>query len=313
MAAERTCEGRVALVTGASRGIGRAIALRLAAEGADVAICARPTPAFEQLGTLEETKAALAELGGRTIAIPFDLGDAGQPRAALVDRVEHELGPVDILVNNAAAGTFRRFMDWTDGAMAKTLELNFWAPWHLVRRSLPGMRERGAGWILNVSSQTATIPDGPPFPMTHPATEGTMYGGTKAFLNRWTASLAAELFGEGVAANAIAPEAAAATELLVEYSDLPDELYEPLETMAEASLALCSGDPNVLTGKIVTSLELLAQLGRPVRDLSGEALVAGWQPADLPPRIEIMRAHARGERSSAPSNVDRVMEGRVQA
>jgi NAD(P)-dependent dehydrogenase (short-subunit alcohol dehydrogenase family) len=309
---ERACEGRVALVTGASRGIGRAVAHRLAAEGAAVAICARPTPAFETLGTLEEARAELEALGGRVVAVPFDLGSHDQPRAALVDRVESELGPVDILVNNAAAGTFRRFLDWTDAAMAKTLELNFWAPWDLVRRVLPGMRERRAGWILNISSQTATLPTGPPFPATHPATEGTMYGGTKAFLNRWTASLAAELFGEGVAANALAPEAAAATELLVEYSDLPDELYEPLETMAEAALALCTGDPNVLTGRVVTSLDLLVDLARPVRDLSGAELVDGWQPADLPPRIEVMRAHARDGGSREPTNVDRVMEGRVR-
>ena len=308
---ERACPGRVALVTGASRGIGRAVARRLAAEGADVAICSRPAPGFEQLGTLDRAREDIAAFGGRVLAIPFDLGSDEHPRAALVDQVEDELGPIDILVNNAAAGTFRSFLDWTDAAMAKTLELNFWAPWQLIRRVLPGMRERGRGWILNMSSQTATLPTGPPFPATHPATEGTMYGGTKAFLNRWTASLAAELHGEGVAANALAPEAAAATELLVEYSDLAEELYEPLETMAQASLALCSGDPGVLTGRVVTSLELLVELDRSVRDLSGAVLVPGWQPHDLPPKIEVMRAHARGERTTGPSNVDRVMEGRV--
>ena len=247
----------------------------------------------------------------RVVAIPFDLSSDEHPRAALIDQVEEQLGPVDILVNNAAAGTFRTFLDWTDASMAKTLDLNFWAPWQLIRRVLPGMRERGRGWILNMSSQTATLPTGPPFPATHPSREGTMYGGTKAFMNRWTASLAAELYGEGVAANALAPEAAAATEVLVEYSNLADELYEPLETMAEASLALCSGDPAVLTGRVVTSLELLVELDRPVLGLDGGAAVQGWQPEDLPPRIEVMRAHARGERATAPSNVDQVMEGRV--
>jgi NAD(P)-dependent dehydrogenase (short-subunit alcohol dehydrogenase family) len=307
----RACEGRVALVTGASRGIGRALALRLAAEGADVAICSRPKPGFEQLGTLEQARDEIAGFGGRVVALPFDVGRTDPPRAALIDQVEEQLGPIDILVNNTAAGTFRPFMDWTDSAMAKTLELNFWAPWHLIRRVLPGMRERGFGWILNVSSQTATLPEGPPFPSTHPSTEGTMYGGTKAFMNRWTASLASELHGEGIAVNTLAPEAAAATELLVEYSDLPADLYEPLETMAEAGLALCSGDPGVLTGQIVTSLELLVRLDRPVRDLSGATLVHDWQPADLPPRIELMRQHARGARGGASTNVDRVMDGRV--
>lgn len=311
MASSGACAGRVALVTGASRGIGRAIALRLAHEGADVAICSRPAPAFEQLGTLEQARDEIAAAGRRVLAIPFDLGDPAQERTKLVDAVESELGPVDILVNNAAAGTFRAFMDWTDAAMAKVLELNFWAPWQLVRRVLPGMRERGRGWILNISSQTATLPSGPPFPQTNPSLQGTMYGGTKAFLNRWTASLAAELADDGIAANALAPEAAAATELLREYSDIADELYEPLETMAEAACALCSGDPRVLTGKVVTSLELLVELQRPVFDLTGTAPVSGWQPADLPPRIETMRAHARGEARTRSSNVSSVMEGRV--
>ena len=96
--------------------------------------------------------------------------------------------------------------------------------------------------------------------------------------------------------NSLAPEAAAATEVLVEYSDLPDDLYEPLETMAEAGLALCSGDPGVLTGQVVTSLELLVRLDRPVCDLAGTTVVPDWQPADLPPRIELMRRHARGKR-----------------
>jgi NAD(P)-dependent dehydrogenase (short-subunit alcohol dehydrogenase family) len=279
----RACEGRVALVTGASRGIGRALALRLAAEGADVAICSRPKPGFEKLGTLEQARDELAAFGGRVLAVPFDVGRTDPPRAALIEEVEETLGPIEILVNNAAAGAFRPFMDWTDDAMVTTLELNFWAPWHLIRRALPGMRERGHGWILNVSSQTATLPEGPPFPSTHPSTEGTMYGGTKAFLNRWTASLAAEVYGEGIAVNSLAPEAAAATEVLVEYSDLPDELYEPLETMAEAGLALCCGEPDVLTGQVVTSLELLVRLDRPVYDLTGTTLgLVGSRPTCRP-------------------------------
>ena len=282
-------------------------------EGADVAICSRPTPGFENLGTLERARDELSRLGGRVLAIPFDLSHADPPRAALIDQVEAELGPVDILVNNAAAGSFRPFMEWTDVAMATILDLNFWAPWHLIRRVLPGMRERGAGWIVNMSSQTAVEPLGPPFPATHPSIQGTMYGGSKAFLNRWTASLAAELYGEGIAVSSLAPEAAAATEVLVEYSDIAAELYEPLETMAEATLALCTGDPAALTGKVTTSLQLLVDLGRPVRDLRGEALVPGWQPDDLAPRIVLMRQHARGERDVGPSNVDAVMRGHVDS
>src|SRR5437016_6294360 len=120
-------------------GIGRAIAVRLAAEGAAVAICSRPSPGVAQLGTLEQARDEIAALGGDVIAIPYDMGDRSLDRAALVDEVEQELGPIDILVNNAAGGGFRPFMEWTDEQIANVLELNFWSCWHLVRRVLPGM------------------------------------------------------------------------------------------------------------------------------------------------------------------------------
>jgi NAD(P)-dependent dehydrogenase (short-subunit alcohol dehydrogenase family) len=304
-----SCDGRVALVTGASRGIGKAIAVRLGAEGASVAICSLPKPGHGDLGTLEGTAEAVRATGARVLALPFDLSRRELDRAELVDQVERELGPVDILVNNAAAGSFRPFLDWTDAQMTTVLELNFWAPWHLIRRVLPAMRARRSGWILNISSQTAVEPVGPPFAATHPTTQGTMYGGSKAFMNRWTKSLAAEVYEDDVAVNALAPHAAAATEVLVEYSNLPAYLYEPLETMAEAALALCSGDARTLTGKVVTSLELLVGLDRPVYDLHGRELVAEWQPASLPERMKKMDRHARGELARLPSNVDAVMRG----
>jgi NAD(P)-dependent dehydrogenase (short-subunit alcohol dehydrogenase family) len=258
--------------------------------------------------SLDAARDELAGLGGRVLAVACDLGDPAA-RPGLVGAVEAELGPVDILVNNAAAGGFAPFLDWTDTALAGLLELNFWAPWHLIRATLPGMLERGAGWIVNVSSATAIAPEGPPFPPTAPASLGTMYGGTKAFLNRWTVSLAAEVQGRGVAVNTLAPQAAAETEWLAEHADLADYLYEPRETMAEAALALCTADPVVLTGNVASSLQLLADLDRPVRDLRGEALVPDWQPASLPPRIEKMRAHARGE-VVADSNLARVLTPR---
>jgi NAD(P)-dependent dehydrogenase (short-subunit alcohol dehydrogenase family) len=303
----RACEGRVAFVTGASRGIGKAIALRLAAEGASVAICSRPSPGVAQLGTLEQARDEIAALGGEVVAIPFDLGDRSLDRTALVGEIERALGPIDILVNNSASGGFRPFLEWTDQQIANVLELNFWSCWDLVRGVLPGMLERGGGWILNVSSQAAAEPPGPPFPPTQPARFGTIYGGTKAFMNRWTTSLAAEVHDRRIAVNTIAPQAAAATEVLVEFSDLPDYLYEPLETMAEAALALCTADPATLTGQVTTSLQLLADLRRPVYDLRGERLLEDWQPATLPPRIEKMRGHAAGEITSGPTGVDRVV------
>jgi len=289
-------EHPVTLVTGASRGIGKAIATRLAAQGARVAICARPTPGHAELGTLAATRDDIAgRTGAVVMAIPFDVGDPDRPRAELVKKVEAELGPVEVLVNNAAVGGYKPFLDWADADFGHLVEVNVRAPWDLARAVLPGMLERRRGTIVNVSSQAAELPAGPPFAGTLPAQQGTLYGGTKAFLNRWTVSLAAEVHGRGVAVNALAPQAAAATEVLVTYASIAHHLYEPLDTMAEACLALCDGDPAVLTGRIAFSLELLVELQRPVHDLLGRSLVEGWQPADLPARIARMRQHIAGE------------------
>jgi NAD(P)-dependent dehydrogenase (short-subunit alcohol dehydrogenase family) len=212
-----------------------------------------------------------------------------------VAEAEAALGPVDILVNNVAGGGYRPFFEWTDEQIGTVLQLNFWVPWNFVRAALPGMQERGRGWILNVSSASAITPQGPPFPKGAPSQFGTIYGGTKAFLDRWTVSLASELYGSGVAVNAISPQAAAATESLVTYSQVPEALTEPLDTMAESALALCSCDPAELTGVIGYSLQLIADLDRPVYDLTGKRLVDGWQPAALPEKIVTMTDHRTGK------------------
>jgi len=299
------CDGRIALVTGASRGIGRAIAHRLAAEGAAVAIASRPTPGMADLGTLEGAGEELRALGAPVLVLPFDFAARDADLDGLVGAVEAELGPIDILVNNVAGGGFRPFMDWTDEQMETVLQLNFRVPWRLIRRTLPAMRARRRGAIVNLSSATAIPPEGPPFPDTHPSRYGTIYGGTKAFLDRWTASLAAEVQPDGIAVNTLAPQAAAATEVLVTHSNLDPALFEPLETMAEAALALSTADPDVLTGRIAYSLELLEELDRPTRDLDGRHDLPEWAPSTLRARIELMRAHARGEREGVrPSNVD---------
>ena len=101
-------------------------------------------------------------------------------------------------------------------------------------------------------------------------------------LDRWTVSLAVETHGQGIQVNALSPQRAAATATLVGNEWFPQIYFEPLDTMAEAALALVAGDPDTLTGRVALSLDLLAELDRPVYDLRGANLVDGWQPADLP-------------------------------
>jgi NAD(P)-dependent dehydrogenase (short-subunit alcohol dehydrogenase family) len=287
----RVCAGQVALVTGASQGgTGTAIAVRLAAEGADVAITARSVEG------LEETRSRVEALGARCLVLPCDLSDPNGGRAQLVARTEARLGPVDILVNNAAANGYVPFEQVRPKDLELNLQVNLWAPWELMSAVVGGMRERGRGWILNLTSFAAELPPGPPFPTNKPATGGFQYGASKAALNRLTVAAASETHGQGIAVNALTPQAAIATPALVEAGWIKGPMFEPLETMAEAALALCTGVPDVLTGRIAYSLQLLVELQRPVLDLHGEAPVEGWQPADIPAVIERQEADLAGSR-----------------
>jgi NAD(P)-dependent dehydrogenase (short-subunit alcohol dehydrogenase family) len=282
----------VALVTGASTGgTGTAIALRLAAEGAAVAIIARTTAG------LAETAERIGAFGGTALPITMDLAAPHGGRAELVGRVASELGPIDVLVNNAASNGYRPFDEWTPRQLEIAQQVNVWAPWLLMADVAPSMRERGEGWIVNLTSFAATPPPGPPFPTTLVATGGSGYGTTKAALDRLTAAVAAELHPHGVRVNGLAPQAAIATPHLVARGDIDPQQFEPLETMAEAVLALSTGSADQ-TGGIHRSLQLLAALDRPVRTLDGTALVEGWQPSDLP--AVIARQSARMEERGWP-------------
>jgi NAD(P)-dependent dehydrogenase (short-subunit alcohol dehydrogenase family) len=197
-------EGRVALVTGASRGIGEAIARRFADEGAAVAVTARTEQQRDERlpGTIHDTVASIREAGGTAIAIRADLAQP-EERTRLVDDATNQLGPPDILVNNAAVT-----------------------------------------WFL-----------------------GTVYGMVKAAIERFSTGLAAEVYDDGIAVNALSPSRVVATPGVMLHRLIPDGAIaeaEPVDVMAEAALVLCSGDPKAMTGRIDYSQELLSELGHPI-------------------------------------------------
>ncbi|MDN5893389.1 MAG: SDR family NAD(P)-dependent oxidoreductase [Nocardioides sp.] len=280
-----TEQNHLAIVTGASRGIGRAIARRIASAGIPVAAVSRTLrPGDGSLaGSLEETVQMIRQDGGAAEAFVVDLGDPELDRAALVSRIEESLGgTVDILVNNVAAA--RRYdvpfaemnRDW----FMDSVETNIWNTWDLMNAVIPGMRRRGAGWVVNLSSRQAGPRVGPPFAY-HPLAGSVLYGGTKAMLDRLTTGAAMELHPDGIAVNCLAPNRGVATEHASAL--VPGWPSEPEETMAEAALLLCTGDPAEVTGRVAYSLPLLHEFGRRVHTLDGRELVDGWQPEEMDP------------------------------
>jgi NAD(P)-dependent dehydrogenase (short-subunit alcohol dehydrogenase family) len=269
----RECEGRVAFVTGASRGIGAAIAERLAAAGAQVAAVARSLEEHppEAPGTLRETVARIEARGGRAVAIQGDVLDA-RSRAAAVSRCRELLGPIEILVNNAAQGPYRPFEKFTEAHYRVTFEANVHAPLEFAQLVGPDMRRKRRGWILNISSATAEHPQGPPYIAWEQKGGHHLYACSKAALNRLTTGLAAELYDGGIAVNTLAPVAAVITAGVAAVGAekwIEPSMIEPVEAMAEAALALCCCEPAKLTGRVTYSLRLLEELGREVRTLDG--------------------------------------------
>lgn len=255
-------DGRVAIVTGASRGIGARIAERLAAEGAAVAVVARTaTPGGSRLpGSTEEVAAAIGERGGRAVSVPADLTDPDAVRS-VVPRAEDALGPVDTLVNNAGVNFYGPALDCPAKKYDVMFQMMVHTPFELCRQAVPAMVERGRGWILNITSKQARHPAGPPYPEW--ARDGcTPYGMCKAALDRLTTGLAAELEGTGVGVNALGTSGLVRTPgVAVVSPHTPDSVpVEPDDAMPEAALRLCSAPPGAVTGLVTYSM---AYLGRP--------------------------------------------------
>jgi 3-oxoacyl-[acyl-carrier protein] reductase len=221
-------EGRVALVTGASRGIGRACAIRLAREGSDVAVNYHASPEAAR-----EVVAAIEEMGRRAFPVGADMASA-EDVEAMVDEVERRLGPVDILVNNAGIHKHEKSWESSVEDWDRIIGVNLTGAYLTSRLLGPRMAERGWGRIINISSVVADVGS------DHEA----HYTASKAGMHGLTKSLALELSPGGVTVNAVAP-GWIRTDMT---ADVTDEEWD--EALAEIPLGRI-GEPEEIASVVV--------------------------------------------------------------
>ena len=205
----RPLDARVAIVTGSSRGIGKVLALKLAADGAAIVVCARSQEQGELPGTIAQTAQAIEAIGGRALALKLDLAvDADID--AVVDRTLDEFGRLDILINNAViVGPRRKLLGGDAEFLDLAYRVNVRGPYRLIQKAAEVMAAHGGGTIVNITSGAARHPQAPVVAAT-PAELDSMdpsYGITKAALDRITTAYASELKAHNIAIVSVSPGA----------------------------------------------------------------------------------------------------------
>jgi citronellol/citronellal dehydrogenase len=257
--------GRVAIVTGASRGIGQAIAELLAQEGAKVVCAARTLAEGDHplKGSLGSTVAAIRAAGGEATAIAADISSEAEC-LRLVEAARAAYGPIDTLVNNAALNYYIPTADYPTNRWIKAFAINVHAPFILAKALLPDMIAQRRGAIVNIGSGAAIGPGRGPY-ADHTARGGVMYGATKAALERFTQGLAQEMARQGgitvacVSPSRVVPTPGTVYHKLVD--GLDDPRGEPPSMMARAALLLASEPAEKVNGRVTYSQQILQEFG----------------------------------------------------
>ncbi len=256
-------DGKVVLVTGASRGIGQTIAERLGAEGGRVACAARTLKEGDHVleGSLERTVRHIREAGGEATALTANLAEP-EECLRLVEETKAAYGPIDVLVNNAVLTYFTQVVDYPPHRWERAFQVNVHAPFLLCQAVLPEMIERGSGAIVNISSGSAIGPGRGPYP--GPPPKGRVeYGATKAALERFTQGLAEEVTRYGITVSAVAPSLPVPTPgtILHNVTNEGDPDSEPPELMADAVVLLATEPVERVAGRVCYSQQILKEFG----------------------------------------------------
>ena len=258
-------DGRVAIVTGASRGIGAEIARHFAAEGSKVICAARTVSEGDHLleGSLEKTVADIREAGGEAAPVAVNIS-LPEDCERLLKETRDIYGPVDVLVNNAALTYYIPIKDFPLNRWMRSWAVNFHAPFLLSQLALQDMIPRGSGSIVNISSASAVGPGRGPYPTDAGNRGGVCYGAEKAALERFTQGLAEEVYQFGISVTCVSPSLVVPTPGTVYHNlvtGMDDPRGESPGLMAQASLLLASDPLDKVTGRVTYSQQILKEFG----------------------------------------------------
>ena len=258
-------DGKVVVVTGASRGIGAEISARFAGEGGRIVCAARTVREGDHPleGSLEKTVADIREVGGEATAVAVNLARPEECER-LIEEAQELYGPVDVLVNNAALTYFIPVKDFPTSRWIRSWEVNFHAPFILSRTALGQMIPRGSGSIINISSGAAVGPGRGPYGYSAGIAGGTCYGAEKAALERFTQGLASEVYEFGISVTCLSPSLVVPTPGTVYHNlvtGMDDPKGEPMSVMADAALLLATEPLDAVTGRVTYSQQILQEFG----------------------------------------------------
>jgi citronellol/citronellal dehydrogenase len=248
-----TLQDRVAIVTGASRGIGKAIAIALAREGAQVVVAARTCRVLQSIsGTIETTAEKIRKLGGRPFAIKTDVTNE-KSVALMVEKTLEEWGRIDILVNNAATNFPARFEEMPSKNWDRIIDVSLRGTVLCTRAVLPTMIKQQKGHIINISSVVTQH-------LRHQPFTGIAYDVTKVAINRFTLGLADELKQYSIAVNALMPDNTDSAGWAYLNPTIDRSGWDRTETWGRYAALVAAQDPTSFTGHLLLKQDLEALL-----------------------------------------------------